>query len=224
MKSAKQIPIQSATPDVRHLSHGREIPTESYSDQPFIVRTDDGAWLCCVTTGPGGEGEQGQHVATLRSSDQGKTWSGPEIVLYDNDPYVRISYPDLVEEGGKYYLTETEKDIARVHEIQAELPEGMWAALAMQLGQGDGPAVTDENRLLALPVAGKPMPAAAPLPLLPWFRVRDGSVLDFRGKDTGEGVALELEMVLADLMPGRVLRTFEAVARSAVGLGRSPRT
>jgi hypothetical protein len=31
------------TPDPRHLSHGLEIPTESYSDQPFIVQTDDGA-------------------------------------------------------------------------------------------------------------------------------------------------------------------------------------
>ena len=65
------------TPDPRHLSHGREIPTESYSDQPYIVPTDDGAWLCCVTTGPGHEGAEGQHVATLRSLDQGRTWSEP---------------------------------------------------------------------------------------------------------------------------------------------------
>jgi len=46
-------PIEPISPDPRHLSHGREIPTVSYSDQPFIVRTDDGAWLCCVTTGEG---------------------------------------------------------------------------------------------------------------------------------------------------------------------------
>ena len=44
-------------------------------------------------------------------------WSQPEIVLYDDDPIVRMSYPDLVEDGGKYFLTETQKDIARVHEI-----------------------------------------------------------------------------------------------------------
>lgn len=59
-------PHETMTPDSRHLSHGREIPTESYSDQPFIVQTDDGAWLCCVTTGPGHEGVQGQHVANIR--------------------------------------------------------------------------------------------------------------------------------------------------------------
>jgi hypothetical protein len=51
MSSLKNSDIH--TPDPRHLSHGRQIPTESYSDQPFVVRTDDGAWLCCVTTGPG---------------------------------------------------------------------------------------------------------------------------------------------------------------------------
>ncbi len=67
--------------DLRHIATGREIPTESYSDQPYIVKTDDGAWLCCVTTGPGHEGAAGQHVTTLRSTDQGLTWSSPVPVL-----------------------------------------------------------------------------------------------------------------------------------------------
>lgn len=500
-------PTGPSTPDPRHLSHGREIPTEGYSDQPFIVRTDDGAWLCCVTTGPGHEGVQGQHVTTLRSTDQGRTWSEPvpvepgdrrensyavmfkvssgriyifynhntdnvreilshdrkqpikrvdslghfvfkysddhgrswsavrydipfrlfqcdrenvyggtpcffwnvgkpfvlngrvyvslhkvgqmgrgffqqsegallksdnlltetdpakirwetlpdgdvglrtppgggpiseehsycvlsdgsiycvyrsidgypvesysrdgghtwstprykcyadgrrmkhpraanfvwkcangkylywfhthggkvmreapgnadggayddrnpvwlsagieidlpsgreiawsepEIVLYDDDPYVRISYPDLVEEDGKYYLTETQKDIARVHEISTDLLDGMWAALARQLGQGGdrGVEAKDDKRLLALPEAGQSMPAAAPLPPLPWFRVRDGSKMDFRGKDTGEGVALEFVVALADLAPGRVLLD----NRDAAGCGFCLRT
>lgn len=26
-------------------------------------------------------------------------WSQPEILLYDDDPLVRMSYPDLIEEG-----------------------------------------------------------------------------------------------------------------------------
>ena len=38
---------------------GWEIPTATYSDQPYIVKTDDGAWLCCVTTGAGHEGAAG---------------------------------------------------------------------------------------------------------------------------------------------------------------------
>ena len=37
--------------DWRNIVNGLEIPTVSYSDQPFVVKADDGAWLCCVTTG-----------------------------------------------------------------------------------------------------------------------------------------------------------------------------
>ena len=57
-------------------------------------------------------------------------WSEPEIVLYDDDPIIRMSYPDLVEEGGKYFLTETQKDVARVHEIDTKLLEGLWGSAA----------------------------------------------------------------------------------------------
>ena len=56
-------------------------------------------------------------------------WSQPEIALYHNDPDVRISYPDLIEQGDRYWLTETEKDTARVHELDASLIEGLWAQL-----------------------------------------------------------------------------------------------
>ena len=54
-------------------------------------------------------------------------WSQPEIVLYDDDPYVRMSYPDLIEEDGRYFLSETQKDIPRVHEVDRELVEGLWS-------------------------------------------------------------------------------------------------
>jgi hypothetical protein len=135
-------------------------------------------------------------------------WSEPEIVLYDHDPYVRISYPDLVEDDGKYYLTETQKDIARVHEIPAALLEEMWAALAESLGQKPKVAAAnnDKDCLLVLPAqAGAAMPVAAPLPALPWFRVRDHGTPDYRGKDTGAGVALEMRLTLPDLEAGRIL-------------------
>ncbi len=68
------------TIDTRHITNGNEIPTVSYSDQPYIVKTDDGAWLCCVTTGTGEEGEPGQSVTTMRSTDKGKTWDDPVYI------------------------------------------------------------------------------------------------------------------------------------------------
>ncbi|MCC7495304.1 MAG: hypothetical protein IT204_23345 [Fimbriimonadaceae bacterium] len=134
-------------------------------------------------------------------------WSEPEIALYDSDPFVRISYPDQWQEAGRTYLSETQKDLARVHEVPADLLEGMWSALALQLGQAsDGPpAVPTAGLLLALPGDGAALPATVALPTLPAFRVRDTQALDFRGKDTGAGLAWELLLTLPDLAPGRLL-------------------
>ena len=83
--------------DWRNAENGFIIPTENYSDQPYIVKTDDGAWLCCVTTGSGNEGEYGQHVLTLRSTDRGKSWHDavkvePECP-YENSYAVMLKAP-----------------------------------------------------------------------------------------------------------------------------------
>jgi len=61
--------------DPRNIIEGSVIPDEGYADQPYIVKTEDGAWLSVITTGPGNEGASGQHVVTRRSTDQGKNWS-----------------------------------------------------------------------------------------------------------------------------------------------------
>lgn len=61
--------------DWRRFSEGYEIPSEGYCDQPYIVKTGDGAWLCVMTTGHGHEGGGGQHVVATRSQDLGKTWT-----------------------------------------------------------------------------------------------------------------------------------------------------
>ena len=61
--------------DWRNIKNGWVIPDETYSDQPYIVKTDDGAWLCILTTGVGKEGQSGQYVGVTRSTDQGKSWS-----------------------------------------------------------------------------------------------------------------------------------------------------
>jgi hypothetical protein len=54
------------------------------------------------------------------------SWSEPEILLYDDDWIVRMSYPDFVEDAGRYFFTETQKTIARVHEVPAEFIEMLW--------------------------------------------------------------------------------------------------
>lgn len=90
-------------PDWRHIANGREIPTESYCDQPFLTRTDDGAWLCVVTTGPGEEGHGGQHIISLRSTDQGRTWSAPIAIEPATGP--EASYATLLKiPTGRIYV------------------------------------------------------------------------------------------------------------------------
>src|SRR3954466_2394484 len=82
-------------PDPRDIRTGLTIPDEGYSDQPYIVKTDDGAWLCVITTGPGNEGAGGQHVVTRRSKDMGKTWSDAVDIEPSNGP--EASYAVLLK-------------------------------------------------------------------------------------------------------------------------------
>ncbi|QDU54552.1 sialidase family protein [Aeoliella mucimassa] len=52
-------------------------------------------------------------------------WGQPVAVLYDENPEVRISYPDFIWEQG-LYITETQKTIARVHKVPGELLAKLW--------------------------------------------------------------------------------------------------
>ena len=48
--------------DWRNVRTGYRIPDENYGDQPYVVVTKDGHGLCTLTTGPGREGQRGQHI------------------------------------------------------------------------------------------------------------------------------------------------------------------
>lgn len=61
--------------DWRNINNGLEIPSERYADQPYIVITPEGDWICTLTTGRGAEGEPGQHVVATISKDKGRSWS-----------------------------------------------------------------------------------------------------------------------------------------------------
>ena len=134
-----------------------------------------------------------------RDSPAGKViiWSQPEILLYDDDPFIRMSYPDLVEEDRRFYITETQKNIGRVHEIPPALLEGLF-------GQWDNRTVTRTGLVLNLP-AGKPMPKEVPAPKLPEFVACDRSRPDWGGKDLRAGFTLDLWLKLESLQPGQVL-------------------
>ena len=138
-------------------------------------------------------------------------WSQPEIVLYDTDPKNCLfdsktgipgpgggmSYPDLIEQHGRYWITETQKTLARVHPIDPTLLDDLW-------NQGRAKAVAQKGLVLdldaeAIRTGASEMP---PLPSLAagggfsvdfWIRRNDSAigqiVLDSRDEQ-GKGIAV----------------------------------
>ncbi len=124
-------------------------------------------------------------------------WSQPEILLYDDDPFIRMSYPDLVEDGGKFYVTETQKNIGRVHEVPPKLLDGLF-------NQWDNKTIATDGLVIDLP-GDKPMPREVAMPKLSEFHTRDNQRPDYGGKDLRTGFSLDLWLQLDSLAPGQVL-------------------
>jgi len=124
-------------------------------------------------------------------------WSQPEILLYDDDPYIRMSYPDLIEQDGQFYVTETQKSIARVHQI----PPPILDALFQQWGNR---TVAKAGLVLDLP-ADRPMPDARPMPDLPRFNESDRQRADHGLRDLRAGFSLDLWLQLNSLDPGQTI-------------------
>lgn len=136
-------------------------------------------WLC---GGVEGDSPEGKIIL----------WSQPEVIIYDDDTFIRMSYPDLVEEDGRYFVTETQKDIARVHELDPALLDGLWA-------QFERAEVTRAGLLLETAAGGVAMPK------LPAFLTRDITVADYGTRDLRAGFALDLWLQLDTLEAGQVL-------------------
>lgn len=121
-------------------------------------------------------------------------WSQPEIVLYDDDPYVRMSYPDLIEEGGQYYLTETQKNIARIHRLPPTLIEGLFQ-------QGNHKEVSQSGLVLNI-ADGR---STASMPSFAEFNTRDTTRFDYGTKDLRTGFSFDLWVKLESLQAGQIL-------------------
>ena len=172
-----------------------------------------------IRPGPAGSGRDGRTpyedrnpawlvAGVERDSPAGKVihWSQPEILLYDDDPFIRMSYPDLIEADGKFYVTETQKNVGRVHEIPKELLDGLF-------NQSENKAVAKPGLVLTLP-GERPMPQDVAMPPLPEFHMRDGARPDHAGKDLRAGFSLDFWLQLDSLLPG------QAILDSRDGRGR----
>jgi len=162
-------------------NHGGRFIAEHPHRRTVAYEDRNPAWLA------GGIETNTPHGKTIR-------WGQPEIVLYDDDPLVRISYPDLIEDGGRYFLTETQKDVARVHELDPLLLEGLWKQFE---------AASAPTRGLLADLRA-PIPAAIRTPRLPGF-LRRSSRMDYGREDLREGFSLEVWARLPTKAPGQTL-------------------
>lgn len=133
-------------------------------------------------------------------SPKGKViqWSQPEIVLYDDDIFMSMSYPDLVEDKGNYYLTETQKMVARVHQVNKSLVEKLW-------NQFDMNKVAKDGLVLDLPLQTQTMPAELNMPALSPFLRAEELVDDRRTYDLRTGFSIDIWFTLNSLKSGQIL-------------------
>jgi hypothetical protein len=111
-------------------------------------------------------------------------WSQPEILLFDPNTKRGMSYPDLIEQDGRFWVTETQKTIARAHEIDPALLEGLWTQEQVKTVTREGILVDvgpEELRTGAVPL---------------------GQTLDLR--QTG-GLTIDLWLKLDDLAAGQTI-------------------
>ena len=131
-------------------------------------------------------------------------WSEPEVLLYDDDPRTRMSYPDLIEDGGAVYITETEKVVARVHQIDQGLLEGLWA-------QSECAEVTTAGLVMSLPEPGDVMAAEVKMPEMPHFSRRRLDATGDRARpghgseDLRQGFSLDMWLRMDSIGPGQVV-------------------
>ncbi len=128
-------------------------------------------------------------------------WSEPEILLYDDDPSIRMSYPDLIEVSGEFYVTETQKAIARVHHIEGKLIEGLFRQHELcEIAQAD---------LLLDQTAGA-MPSVIGFPSLPeFFDINRFDPAPPEEKQSRAGFTLEL-ILHAGTRPSLLLDTLSS--------------
>jgi hypothetical protein len=118
-----------------------------------------------------------------------------------------MSYPDLIEEDGRFYITETQKNAARLHTIAPSLVDGLFQ-------QWDSSEVAREGMVKQI-AAGT---SEFEVPRLPNFNARDNTRADYGAKDARTGFSLDLWLQLNSLQTGQVILDNRNSQRSGITL------
>jgi hypothetical protein len=212
-----------STPRPAAYADGR--PIKNPRANPRVFRTAEGRYLLWFHHN-GTKSFENRNPAWLAGGiekDGRILWSEPEVLLYDPDPKTRMSYPDFIEQGGRFWVTETQKTAARVHEIDRALLDGLW-------GQFENRAAASRGLVLDLPAEKCGAAATVALPRLPDLATGGGFSLDLRLRaenldadraifdtrgDGGRGLAVTLTRqgtVRLDLSDGRAQAAWESDA------------
>ncbi|MCO5234729.1 MAG: glycoside hydrolase [Chitinophagaceae bacterium] len=166
-------------------NHGGRLIGENPHRTSIAYDDRNPAWVC------GGEEIDSPIGKVIR-------WSEPEILLYDEDPVIRISYPDLIEDKGNYYISETQKDIARVHLIDKTLLEGLWHQFITS-------SRCDKNILLDWENKADKNTVTAVAPGLPALYVVDRKKVEQPGAHLNNGFTIEFSLKTGKWLPGQNL-------------------
>lgn len=183
-----------STPAIARYANGR--PIRNPRACPRIWRTQSGRFLLWFHN-HGGKDFRDRNPAWVSGGVERNgriQWSQPEILLYSDDLSYetgRLSYPDLIEQDGRYWVTTTQKTRASIHEVDLILLEGLW-------NQDDPGAIAVPSPMLALEA---PLPDECPMPSLP--RLAEG------------GFSIVLDATFDALIPNQALLD----SRDAAGRG-----
>jgi len=126
-----------------------------------------------------------------------------------------MSYPDLVEENGRYFVTETQKSKAMVHEIDPEFLDTLWKQL-------DCHKCMTENVILDISDGEGDIPGEVIMPRLPVFIKRDLNKADYGKMDLHRSFALELSIRMNSLRPGQIVLDSRDDGGRGIALRTSP--
>lgn len=140
-----------STPKYMHYANGNLIGNPRAC--PKIYKTEEGKYLFWFHNNFRQNSYNGRNPVWLTGGiekDGNILWSQPEIILYDDDPeLLGMSYPDYIEQGGRLWISETEKSVARVHEIDLDLVQGMWNQGKLAMVTKEGLIMDSEKDMLS---------------------------------------------------------------------------
>ena len=124
-------------------------------------------------------------------------WSQPEIAIYADDSMFRISYPHLFEDGGKVFVAETNKSVARMHELDPVLLQGMFDQENLDTVAVDGMVLKMSD---SVGLRGE-----VAMPRLPDLSCFDHRRPDYRGLNLRRGLSIDLWIEFGELAAGQVI-------------------